>query len=176
MELMFGIGLSLSITAVTLGMWRVANDRSNATQSVSDLGRVRAEIGRIYNTTEQAGYGALTAAALRNRGAELSDLWVPAQSAYNIGGTLITVGAGDRVPGGAGAAGDSYKLVLQSAKPRACQQVVLASMRDAVFARVTNEGGTPIDIAGLPGSATEAAVQVACNRPPSVRVEIDFNN
>lgn len=175
LELMFGIGLSLTVAGVSIAMWRVSQERANANASVNDFGRIRGEIGRIYNTTSQEGYGSLTAENLRSRGADLEDLWVAAQTSYRLGASTVTVGPGNRVPGGTGNVGDSYRIVIQAAKPQACTQMMLASIKDAVAAEITDEGGTTTSIAGLPGNATEASIQQACNRPPSVRMQLDFN-
>lgn len=175
LELMFGIGLSLTVAGVSIAMWRVSQDRANANSSVNDFGRIRGEIGRIYNTAAQEGYGSLTAANLRSRGADLEDLWVAAQNSYRIGSSTVTIVPGNRLPGGAGNVGDSYRLVIQAAKPQACTQIMLASIKDAVAAEITDAGGTATTITGLPGNATEASIQQACNRPPSVRMQMDFN-
>lgn len=175
LELMFGIGLSLTVAGVSIAMWRVAQDRASANASVNDFGRLRSEIGRIYNTTAQAGYGALTAADLRSRGADLEDLWLAAQSTYRIGASTATIGPGNRVPGGVGAAGDSYRIVIAATRPQACNQIMLASIKDAVAATITDEAGAAITIAGLPGNALEQDIQAACSRPPAVRLELDFN-
>lgn len=175
LELMFGIGLSLTVMGVSIAMWRVSQDRANANASVNDFGRLRGEIARIYNTTAQAGYGSLTPTELRARGADLNDLWLPAQSTFRVGASITTIGPGDRVPGGVGSPGDSFKIVIQAAGPQDCNQIMLASSKDAVAATITDQGGTAITISGLPGNALEQDIQNACSRPPAVRIELDFN-
>jgi len=175
LELMFGIGISLFVAGVSIAMWRVSQDRANANASVNDFGRIRGEIGRIYNTTAQEGYVALSAIALRSRGADLEDLWVPAQSNYRVGASITTIGPGNRVPGGTGNPGDSFQIVIQAAKPQACAQIMTAAIRDAVHAVITDRGGQATNITGLPGTASQDQVQQACNRPPYVRIQMDFN-
>lgn len=173
-EMMLGMAVSLGVIAGAVALYKVAQGKSEASRASSDIARVISEVQRLYGSTNQTGYGALTVLDLRARGADLEDLYVPAQQRYRAAAALVNVAPSDRLPGGSGVAGDGFQIIATGMKPGMCENAIKTFAASASYISA-DSGGAAVVVTGVPGVANHATVVAACDRPPAVTLSLHFN-
>ena len=174
-EMLLALSVSLGIIAGSVALYQTAQARSEASRASSDIGRILSEVQRLYGSTHQIGYGALTVLDLRARGADLEDLYVAAQQRYRAASAIVNVAPSTRLPGGGtGVAGDGFLVEIAGMKPRMCESAVNTFARSASFVSAV-AGGTEVTVTGVPGVPDHATVVAACDRPPAVTLRLHFN-
>lgn len=173
-EMMLALAVSLGVIAGAVATYKVAQAKSEASRASSDLARIVSEVQRLYGTTNQTGYGALTVTDLRARGADLEDLYVPAQLRYRAAAALVNVLPSARLPGGTGVAGDGFQIVATGMKPSMCENAIKTFAPTAAYISA-DSGGAAVEVTGVPGVPDHDTVVAACDRPPAVTLSLHFN-
>lgn len=173
-EMLLALSVSLGVIAGSVALYQSAQSRSEASRASSDIGRIISEVQRLYGSTHQTGYGAVSVLDLRARGADLEDLYIAAQQRYRAAAAVVNVAPSSRVPGGVGVAGDGFVIEVAGMKPRMCETAINTFARSASFISAS-AGGAEVTVTGVPGIPDHASVVAACDRPPAVTLQLHFN-